>query len=138
MHTRFTMLAVQQSESAKRLHMSPLGIFFPFRSPQSIGWSPLYPTVGSHRLPSLYLVSTVSMCQCQSLSLSGHPQLYPYSHLYISFLFSSPLSLSSFCCLLPLISFSMFLLFHIISQIFSSSRTRGALWRRSANSWARS
>ena len=51
----FTMLcqflAVQQSESVIRIHISPLfQISFPFRSPQSTEQSSLYYTVGSHQL----------------------------------------------------------------------------------------
>ena len=77
------------------VHIYPLlGISFPFSSPQSIGWSPLCPTVGSHRLPSLYLVSTVSMCQCQNLSISlDAPNTIP-THISTLFpLFLSPLPL---------------------------------------------
>ena len=41
--------AVQQSESVIRIHISPLFyISVPFRSPQSIDWSSLCYTVGSH------------------------------------------------------------------------------------------
>ena len=55
-------------------------ISFPFRPPQRTEESPLWSTVGSHLLSSLYTVSTVCICQCQSPNLShpAFPRLGPY------------------------------------------------------------
>ena len=56
---------VQQSETAIRIHISPLfQISFPFRSPQNIEQRSLCYTVGSHQLSVLYIV--VYICQSQS------------------------------------------------------------------------
>ena len=69
---------------AKRIsctYIDPLfWISFPFRPPQGTEESSLCNTVGSHLLSSLYTVSTVCICQCQSPNLShpSFPRLGPY------------------------------------------------------------
>ena len=69
--------AIQQSESAIRIHISPLfWISFPFKSPQSDEQSSLCYTVGSHQLSILYIVSTVYICQSQSPN-SSYPAISP-------------------------------------------------------------
>ena len=61
--------AVEKSESATRIHISPLlWISFPFRSPQSNEQCSLCYTVGSHQLSILYVV--VYICQ---INLPIHP-----------------------------------------------------------------
>ena len=71
---------VQQSESAVRIHISLLfWISFPSRSPQSTASSSLSYTIFSRQLSMLCKVSTVSICQFQSLN-SPHPPQPSHTH----------------------------------------------------------
>ena len=76
--------AVQQSESVIHIHMSPLfWISFPFGLPQRTESCSLCCAVGSHQLPTLYIV--VYICQSQSPN-SSHPPSHRGIHkcvLYI-------------------------------------------------------
>ena len=56
-------------------------ISFSFRSPSSIKQSSLCYTVGSHQLSILYIVSTVYVCQSQSLN-SSHHHPFPIYHMF--------------------------------------------------------
>ena len=72
LYTAVSVSAIQQSESAIRIHISPLfWISLPFRSPQDTQQSSLCYTVGSHQLPILYLVGYI--CQSQCANSSHHP-----------------------------------------------------------------
>ena len=81
----FTMLcqflAVQQSESVIRIHISPLFQTSFSLSPQSVEQSSLCSTVGSHQLPILYIV--VYICQSQSPNSSPSPLGVHKFFLYI-------------------------------------------------------
>ena len=84
--------AVQQSESAIHIHISPsFWISFPFRSPQTTEQSSLYYTFCSHQLPILYTV--VYICQSQSPN-SSHPRFLPLVSVR---LFSTCVSLFLLC-----------------------------------------
>ena len=87
----FTMLlasAVQQSESALLIHVSPLlKISFPFRSPQSIGYSSLWRC----SLVTCFIHSSIYM----SPSFPVHPTATLYPLLYIH-VFSTCVSLFCF------------------------------------------
>ena len=104
--------AVQQSESAICIHISPLfWISFPFSSPQSTEQSSLCYIVGSHQLSVLYIV--VYICQSQSPN-SSHPSFPPLVSIY---LFSTSVSLFPLCKQVHLYHFSRFHLYALIYDI---------------------
>ena len=72
------------------LHWAPLfWISFPFRSPQSMEWSCLCCSIGSHSLSVLYVVSIVYVRQSPSPS-SFHPSLYPLGiHSCVLYIYDS-------------------------------------------------
>ena len=66
--------AINQNESAICIHRSPLfWISFAYRSPQSVKYSSLCYTAGSHQLLILYIVSIVQIYQSQSPNTSHFP-----------------------------------------------------------------
>ena len=89
--------AVQQSESAMYIYVSPLFcISFPFMSPGSTEWSSLCCRVGSHDWLSVLCI-VVYLCQSQSPNSSPphtphRPSWCPYVcslHLFLCFCFSN-------------------------------------------------
>ena len=109
---------VQQSESAIRIHISPLfQISFPFRSPQSTEQGSRCYTVGSHQLSILYIVSTVYMCQSPSPNSSHTPGSPLGVHTFVLYVCVSisALQISS--------SVSFFQIPHISDSIW------GCLWK---------
>ena len=75
------------------IHTPPrFGVFFPFKSPQSIKQSSLYYTVNFHLLSILYKVLIVYICQSQSPSLS-----YPLPQFVSIHLFSMSICFIYFC-----------------------------------------
>ena len=85
--------AIQQSESATRIHISPLPwISFPFRSPESTEQSSLCYTVCSHQLSVLYIVLYICQSQSPNPSHPLFPPWYPYIcslRLCLSFCFAN-------------------------------------------------
>ena len=104
--------AVQRSESAICIHISPLfWISFPLRSPQSTEQSSLCYTVCCHQLSILYIVVYIRQSQSRSSSHSPHPPLVSIH------LFSTSVSPFLLCRQVHLYHFSRFHIYALIYNI---------------------
>ena len=102
--------AVQQSESAIRIHISPPSwISLPPRSPQSSEQNSLCYTVGSHQLSVLYIVVYVYQSQSPNSSHLPSPRLVSIR------LFSTSVSLFLLCKQVHLYHFSRSHIYALIS-----------------------
>ena len=106
-------------------------ISFPFRSPQSIEWSSLYYTAGSHQLSILYILVYIFILYilvyiCQSKSPSSSHHLFP--PLVSIRLFCTSLSLFLSCKQVHQHIFSRFHIYALIYNICFSLLTYFTLY----------